>query len=197
MLDATMKEELIVSSGWLHNGVWPWLGGIHGMAHHLFGTMSQAHDLLYAYANHAAPTGTWVEEQQTKDIGKATTGDVSNAEASAIFIYLVRLLLVRERLDDIELLSGVLPEWLLPNAKIELNEIGTDFGLVTLRLTISPDGKSVSLFVAPIHGRGSKGKPIILLRALQQNGFIFENGNPLPEKISGAWGKAIQVSFRK
>lgn len=197
MLDATMKEGLIVSSGWLHNGVWPWLGGIHGMAYQLFGNTSRAHDLLYAYANHAAPTGTWVEEQQIKDIGSATAGDVSNAEASAIFIHLVRLLLVRERLDDLELLSGVPSEWLIPNAKIELNEIWTDFGPVTLRLTISPDGKSASLLVAPIHGRGSKGKPVIFLRQLQKLNFVSENGEPLPEVVNGVWGKPMKVNFKK
>jgi hypothetical protein len=195
MLDASMKEGLIISSGWLHNGVWPWLGGIHGMAHQLFGNTSRAHDLLYAYANHATPTGTWVEEQQTKDIGNATAGDASNAEASAVFIHLVRLLLVRERLDDLELLAGVPAEWLVPNAKIELNEIWTDFGPVTLQLFISPDGGSASLFVAPIDGRASKGKPIVSLQVLQQLGFVFEKGDPLPDQIIGAWGKAMQMRF--
>ncbi len=197
MLDATTKQGRIVSSGWLHNGVWPWLGGIHGMAHLLFGNTNLAHDRLYAYANHAAPTGPWVEEQQTKDIGIATAGDVSNAEASAVFIHLVRLLLVRERLDNLELPSGVPPEWFIPNAKIELNEIWTDFGPVTLRLTISPDGKSASLLVAPIHGRGSKGKPVISLRQMQKLNFVSENGEPLPEVMNGVWSKPMKVNFKK
>jgi hypothetical protein len=197
MLDATTKEGLIVSSGWLHNGVWPWLGGIHAMAHQLFGNTSRAHDLLYAYANHAAPTGPWVEEQQTKDIGNATAGDVSNAEACAVFVHLVRLLWARERLDDLELLPGVPPEWLAPNAKIELNKIWTDFGPVTLRLTISPNGKTGSLVVASPDGRESKGRPIIFLRALQQLGFVFENGAPLPDKLVGTWGKMAKINFTK
>lgn len=197
MLEATMQEGLITSSGWLNNGVWPWLGGIHGIAHEMFDHHERAHDLLYAYANHANPLGTWVEEQQLKAIGTATAGDVSNAEASAIFIHLVRILLCKEKLDDLELLAGVPPEWLIPNAKIELNEVWTDVGPVTLRLTIAADGKSASLFVAPIDGRGSAGKPVIDLRALKRLGFVSTAGEMLPDQISGVWGKPFELNLRK
>jgi len=197
MLDATTKEGLITSSGWLNNGVWPWLGGIHGLTHELYGNHTRAHDLLYAYANHAAPAGTWVEEQHTRDVGTATAGDVSNAEASAVFIHLVRALLVRERLDDLELLAGVPPEWLGPNAKIELNEVWTDFGPVTLRVTIAADGKSATLFVAPIDGRDSAGKPVVDLQVLKKLGFVSVTGATLPDQINGVWGKPIKLNLRR
>jgi len=197
MLDATTKEGLITSSGWLQNGVWPWLGGIHGVAHELFGNHERAHDLLYAYANHAAPVGTWVEEQHTRDTGTATAGDVSNAEASAVFIHLVRVLLIRESLDDLELLAGVPEEWLVPNAKIELNEVWTDFGPVTLRLTMAADGKSATLFVAPIDGNGSAGKPVVVLQALKKLGFVAASGAALSDKLIGAWGKSIKLNLRR
>jgi hypothetical protein len=197
MLDATTKEGLITSSGWLNNGVWPWLGGIHGLAHELYGNHTRAHDLLYAYANHAAPVGTWVEEQHIRDTGTATAGDVSNAEASAVFIHLVRVLLVRERLDDLELLAGVPEEWLVPNAKIELNEIWTDFGPVTMRLSMSSDGKLVSLFIAPIDGRDHQGKPLVFLHALQRLGFVKANGEALPNVLIGEWKKPISMRFKK
>jgi hypothetical protein len=197
MLDATTQEGLITGSGWLNNGVWPWLGGIHGLAHELYGHHTRAHDLLYAYANHAAPVGTWVEEQHTRDIGTATAGDVSNAEASAVFIHLVRALLIRERLDDLELLAGVPPEWLVSNAKIALNEILTDFGPVTLRLTITADGKSATLVVAPIDGRDSAGKPVVVLQALKKLGFVSASGEVLPDKIVGAWKKPMKIYLRK
>jgi hypothetical protein len=197
MLEATMHEGLITSSGWLHNGVWPWLGGIHGIAHELFGNHARAHDLLYAYANHAAPVGTWVEEQHTRDAGNATAGDVSNAEASAVFVHLVRILLVRERLDDLELFAGVPEAWLVPNARIELNAIATDFGPVTLRLTISADGQLATLFVAPIDGRGSAGKPVVVLQALKKLGFVSAAGAALPDKIAGVWKKPMKIYLRK
>ncbi|MCG3117949.1 MAG: hypothetical protein ALAOOOJD_00074 [bacterium] len=197
MLEATTKQGLITSSGWLNNGVWPWLGGIHGIAQELYGQHDRAHDLLYAYANHAAPAGTWVEEQQMKDVGTATTGDVSNAEASAIFIHFVRILLVRERLNDLELLAGVPHHWLVPKAQIAVNEVWTDFGPVTLRLTISPDGKSAAFFVSPIDGRGSKGQPIVFLAGLKKLGFVAANGEALPDKLSGVWGKPIQIDFKR
>ena len=65
----------------------------HGIAHDLAGNASRARELLYAFANHATPTGTWVEEQSLKGKGERTGGDVSDAEASAVFIYHVRRLL--------------------------------------------------------------------------------------------------------
>ena len=197
MLEAVMQEGLITSSGWLNNGVWPWLGGIHGIAQEMFGQHERAQDLLYAYANHANPLGTWVEEQHVKAIGTATAGDVSNAEASAIFIHLVRILLCKEKLDDLELLAGVPAEWLVPSAKIELNGGWTDFGTVTLRLTIAADGNSATLFVAPIDGRGSAGKPVVVLRALKKLGFVSAAGAALPDQITGAWKKSMKFYFRK
>lgn len=197
MLEATRKEGLIASSGWLNNGVWPWLGGIHGIAQELYGRHDRAHDLLYAYANHAAPVGTWVEEQHTRDMGMATAGDVSNAEASAIFIHLVRILLVRENADELELLAGVPVHWLVPKARIELNEVWTDFGPMTLRLTISPDGKAASLFVSAIDGRSSKGKPVVFLAGIKKLGFVAATGEALPDKLSGVWGKSIKIDFKR
>lgn len=197
MLAATMQEGLIVNSGWLNNGVWPWLGGIHGIALEMFDQHERAHDLLYAYANHAAPLGTWVEEQHLKTAGTATAGDASNAEASAIFIHLIRILLCKERCDNLELLAGIPPEWLKPNAKIVLNSVWTDFGPVTLQLTIATDGQTAELFVAPIDGRGSAGKPVIVLQALKKIGFVAITGEPLPEQLPGAWKKAIKLNLRR
>ena len=197
MLDATMKEGLITNSGWLGNGVWPWLGGIHGIAHNLVGNALKANDLLYAVANHASPLGTWVEEQQARDVGTATAGDVSNAEASAVFIHFVRNLIARERLENLELLTGIPPEWLVPDGRIELNNGFTEFGPLTLKLRISSDGKSADLFVSAVDGRGSKGKPVVFLHTLKESGYVFEGGSSLSDVLDVSWGKELRMRFRK
>ena len=197
MLDSTMKEGLITNSGWLANGVWPWLGGVHGIAHNLAGNRSNATDLLYAVANHGSPLGTWVEEQQPRDVGTATAGDVSNAEASAVFVHFVRNVIARERLENLELLTGIPSEWLVPNSRIELNNGFTEFGPVTLKLRTSSDGKSVDLFVSAVDGRGSKGKPVVFLQTLKESGYVLEDGSPLADVLEGSWGKELRLHFRK
>ncbi|MEO8169168.1 MAG: hypothetical protein ABI623_13025, partial [bacterium] len=194
MLDATTKEGLISNSGWMKDGLWPWLGGIHGMAHHLAGNNQKAIDLLYAVANHAAPTGVWVEEQQQKKDGNNTSGDASNAEASAIFIHFVRNLLVREKPDTLEFLSGVPDEWIHRGAVIEVNNGLTEFGPVTMKLQISGDGKRGDLRISGIDGHGKKGYPVVVLSALKRAGFTAANGTPLPDRLVGSWKKAMSLS---
>jgi hypothetical protein len=197
MLDSTLKEGLIANSGWLKDGVWPWLGGVHGIAHSFEGNNKNATDLLYAYANHASALGTWVEEQQTRDVGTSTTGDVSNAEASAVFVHFIRNLIARERLENLEILAGIPPEWLIPGGRIELNNGYTEFGPVTARLAISSDGRSADLFVSAIDGRNSVGKPVIFLQTLREAGYVFENDSPLPDVLEGSWGKEMHARMRK
>lgn len=196
MLDTRVKEGLIANSGWMKDGVWPWLGGVHGMVHHLVGNNQKAVDILYAVANHASPTGVWVEEQQQQKDGTNTSGDASNAEASAIFIHFVRNLLVREKLDTLEFLSGVPDEWIHPGALLEVNNGLTGFGPVNFSARISDDGKSGEIHVSAINGRGTAGRPVVVLAALKRAGFVAADGTPLPERLLGTWRQPIRLSIR-
>jgi hypothetical protein len=197
MLDGTLQEGLVSGSGWVPDGVWSWLGGVHGIAHDLAGNPLRAQELLYAFANHATPTGTWVEEQSLKDKGERTGGDVSDAEASAVFVYHVRRLLVRERLDDLELLAGIPDAWLRPGATTALNRVFTEFGPLSFRVALSPDGSRAELHLSPIDGRGSKGAPVLFLQALKRQGFTFDDGRPLPDKLTWTWGKELSVRCKR
>jgi hypothetical protein len=197
MLDSYLKEGLVASSGWLQNAVWGWLGGVHGMGHNLFGDPKKARDLLYAYANHASPTGVWVEEQELKEIGTRTGGDVADAEASAVFIHFVRDLIVCEHKEDLDLLRGIPEEWLIPNAKIELNAVFTEFGPVTMRLHISAHAKSAQIDVSALDGRGSEGRPRLFLLGFKERGYVFENGDSLPDIYNGKWGAEIHVRLTR
>jgi hypothetical protein len=196
MLDGVTKEGLIANSGWMKDGIWPWLGGVHGMVHHLVGNSQKAIDMLYAVANHASPTGVWVEEQQQKKDGTNTSGDASNAEASAIFIHFVRNLLVREKPDLLELLSGIPDEWIHPGALFEVNHDLTEFGPVTLSARISQDRKSGEIRVSAIDGRGKKGRPVVVLTAFKRAGFVSANGTTLPDRLEGVWEKEIRLLLK-
>jgi hypothetical protein len=195
MLDRVTEEGVIAGSGWMRDGVWPWLGGIHGMAHHWFGNNGKALDLLYSYANHASPAGVWVEEQQPRAVGSRTAGDVNDAEASAVFIHAVRNLLVCERNDNLDLLSGIPAGWLDLGATIELNGVLTEFGTVSLKLSISPDGSSGTIHLSPVDGRGWKGRPILFLNSLKERGYIFRNGNALPDLLPCRWKTPVKLEF--
>src|SRR5690606_10659533 len=73
--ESRSKQGLLAGAGWLQDGLWIWLSGIHGAVQLQEPTSKNAVNTMYAIANHASPTGTWVEEQQPKAIGNRTTGD--------------------------------------------------------------------------------------------------------------------------
>ena len=197
LLDANTKQGLIVSSGWLNNGVWPWLGGVHGITHLLRGNKEKAIDLLYAYANHASPAGTWVEEQLIKEVGNGTTGDVSNAEASAVFVHFVRNLLAQERGNDLELLAGLPETWMKPGATNALQGSFTEFGPVSLALTISDDGSTATFRCSAVDGRESPGRPVVLFGTMKNLGFTFEGGKELPDRWEGSWMKPMEFRLAR
>jgi len=197
MLDASEEEGLVLNSGWLKGGVWPWLGGIDGMAHAMLGDERRAEDLLYAVANHAAPTGIWVEEQQARSYGSGTAGDVSDAEASAVFVSQVRDMIMQERGDTLHLFDAIPGGWLSPGATIALTNAGSLYGPVTATLTIAGDGRSGELSMFPVDGHGSRGEVVLHFGALSRAGYRTETGRLIPESISIPWKEAFHLSFLK
>jgi hypothetical protein len=195
MLDSTQQEGLISGSGWIQDGIWAWLGGVHGIAHDLAGNASRAGELLYAVANHATPTGTWVEEQSVRGKGQRIGGDVSDAEAAATFILQVRRLLVRERIHDLEFLAGIPDAWMRPGSITELNQVCTEFGPVSLRLAISSDGSHADFHLSAIDGRGSTGSPVLFFERLKRLGFTYADGRPLPATLKCQWQKKVTLRF--
>jgi hypothetical protein len=195
MLENYLSQGLIQGSGWMPAGVWPWLGGVFGMAHRRVGDSRRAVELLYAYANHAAPTGVWVEEQLPRATGTATAGDVSDAEASAVFIHLARYLLATERKDGLELLGGVPESWLRPGAVVALRNTLSEFGELTFELRVGQD--SAILTVEPIPGHRAAGGPYLATDALRRAGFTLADGQPLPDRLSWEWQKSHRVELKR
>ncbi len=197
MLQSEKKEGLPVNTGWLKDGLWPFFGTLQAIAHVYQRDDQQATDLLYAIVNHASPLGTWVEEQLPKEAGTRTTGDQSNATASALFIKLVRRMLVLERGNALELLAGVPEGWFKPNAKIELNDVPTLFGRLRFRLSISPDGKLCHVHLDPVGNPKNDGGPVLFLGALKRFGYRAADGTALRDEQKLSWGKEVQLTFTR
>lgn len=197
MLDSRTEEGIIAGSGWLQDGIWAWLGGIHAMAHHRMGHWEKAWGTLQAFADHASPLGTWVEEQQPRNHGTRTTGDASNAEAGAFFVQSVRNLLVCERADTLAFLAGYPQSWLGPGMQTLLRDGGTTMGNASLEVSVSTDGRSATLVLTPpAHGMRT-GVPVLYCHALRDAGFLTPDGKALPELLSLKAGQQTTLKLIK
>ena len=195
MLDTRTSEGLIVSSGWLTDAVWPWLGGTHSLAHQWFGDSQRAEKILYAFANHATTTGTFLEEQLTRDKGIRTSGDASDAEASSLLVDAVRNLIVRDRRGNLEILAGIPDRWIKPGAKIELRGGYTLFGPFNLLVQVAADGNSVVVTGSPVDGRGTDGHVEVNLQTLRNAGYRTTEGALLPDRMEFKWRQPISLRF--
>jgi hypothetical protein len=139
------KEGLPAETGWLPwRGVWSYAASFYAHVWLYAGRPDKAVDYLYAFANHAAPTRVWREEQSYIDsqLGQFI-GDMPHNWASVEFIRLVRHLLVFEREDQLELLPGLPASWLVNDQPIRLVRTPTRFGPVTLDLQITGSDTAV------------------------------------------------------
>ncbi|MGA2018067.1 MAG: hypothetical protein ABSH26_14050, partial [Opitutaceae bacterium] len=108
--------------------------------------------VLYAYANHAAPTLVWREEQSLRGQPFKKVGDMPHNWASAEFIRLVVHLIEIDRGSELHLLEGMPSEWALPGQTTSLNGIATPFGRLTMQFRVSKDGRSARLSIEPLQG---------------------------------------------
>jgi hypothetical protein len=150
LLDLIDDEEGIpAATGWLpYEAVWNYAASFYAHVWLYAGRPDKAVDYLYAFANHAAPTRVWREEQSfVHSQHDQKVGDMPHNWASAEFIRLVRHLLVFERGDTLELLPGLPREWCMPGRPIRLEWTPTRFGPVSLTVEVGTDGR-VSMDVA-------------------------------------------------
>lgn len=143
LMDLVDDEEGIpTTTGWLpYRAVWNYHASFAAHVWLYAGRPDKAVDYLYAFANHAAPTRVWREEQSLKSSHNGQLiGDMPHNWASAEFIRLVRHLLVFERGESLELLPGLPAEWVYPGAVTELQRTPTRFGPVSLRMEVGEAG---------------------------------------------------------
>ena len=196
LLKTVEVQELVLDSGWLKGGVWPGFAVLRGLAYLWKGEIKESQRLLYAYANHASPTYVWVEEQMPKDQGVKTAGDCPHTNANSQIIRYVRYLLVLERGNKMELLRGLPEQWLYPGAVLNLNNIPTEFGRLTLNLEIDKTGNSGSVSVITEKSE-AKTEIQLYLGQLRNLGFKQKNGEDLPLIRGENWGNIINLEFIK
>lgn len=150
MLKATLKEGMVYGSGWDEHGIWTYLSSFFAHALLWKGDEAGVVEQLYAFANHAAPTLAWREEQTLKGQPFSPTGDMPHNWASAEFIRLVIHMIELDRGKELHVLEALPGTWLKPNAVTSLSKVATPFGPLTLNLTVAPDGKTAKLHVEPL-----------------------------------------------
>lgn len=187
--DSRLSQGLLESAGWLSGGLWHWLSAMHGSIQLEHGWREQGIATLYALSNHAAPTGTWVEEQLPEHLGNRTTGDVSNSQSSAAYYMLVRDLVAIDTRDGITLFRGVPVHWIAPGKSITLSNSYTNVGPLNLELSTSQDGSSLTITFDTQDGNGSV---TIDPAVLEEAGFKTD-GRPMTHRL----GTKVEMTFTK
>jgi len=150
MLESTEREGMVYGTGWDPHGIWNYFASFYGHAWLWLGRGRKAAEVLYAFANHAAPTLVWREEQALKGHRFRKVGDMPHNWASAEFIRLTVHLLELDRGRELHLFEGLPQEWIQPGKTLRLNGIATPFGPLRLTLQVSSDGQSAFLSLDPL-----------------------------------------------
>lgn len=143
MMDAMDDEEgLPINTGWMGNtALWPYGGMFDALVWLYIGRGDKTADYLYAFANHAAPARVWREEQSLRSTNSTEMiGDMPHNWGSAMFIFVIRNMLVMEKKDQLYLLTGMPEEWLPEkDAPLVLEKTPTRYGSITLRMEKADD----------------------------------------------------------
>lgn len=128
------EEGVPAETGWTgYAGLWNYYASFAAHVWLYAGRPDKAAEYLYGFANHAAPTRVWREEQSLRSTGNGRfSGDMPHNWASAEFVRLVRNLLVFERGGTLELLPGLPAAWVAGPVRVERTP--TRFGRVSVRL---------------------------------------------------------------
>ncbi|SPE52483.1 exported hypothetical protein [Verrucomicrobia bacterium] len=150
MLESTEREGMVYGTGWDATGIWNYFASFYGHAWLWQGNGKKAAQILLAFANHAAPTLVWREEQSLRGEPFKKVGDMPHNWASAEFIRLTIHLLELDRGDELHLLEGLPTEWTGPGMVTRLRGVATPFGPLDLALRIDKKGKRGTLSVKPL-----------------------------------------------
>lgn len=197
MLTSETREGLAPNTGWLADGLWPFFSTLQAITHVYQRQYAQAESLLYAVSNHASPLATWFEEQLPRDVGQKVTGDGSNATASALYVKLIRRMLMIEREDTLELFAAVPAWWYRPGATVAVNGAPSLFGPVTASVRISPDGVTGAASVTTPGSPRERGVTVLSLGPLRAQGYRASDGSSLPDVLVARPGQTAKITFTK
>jgi hypothetical protein len=150
MLRATKVEGMVFDTGWIKDGIWTYFASFYGHAVLWMGHGDEAAQVLYDFANHAAPTRVWREEQKPVGKPQEEVGDMPHNWASAEFIRLAAHLLELDRGDELHLLEGMPAQWLKAGMVTRLNGVLTPFGPLWLTVRADRQGKTAALELKPL-----------------------------------------------
>ena len=150
MLKATEREGMVFGTGWDATGIWNYFASFYGHAWLWQGNGRKAAEVLYSYANHAAPVLVWREEQSLKGQRYNKVGDMPHNWASAEFIRLAVHLIALDRNDELHLFEGLPAAWVQPSLVTKIDGLVTPFGKLTMQLRVANDGRTAHLHVEPL-----------------------------------------------
>ena len=108
MLEATEREGMVYGTGWDATGIWNYFASFYGHAWLWQGNGRKAAQILYAFANHAAPRArSGARNNRSRGEPFKKVGDMPHNWASAEFIRLTVHLLALDRGDELHLLEGM------------------------------------------------------------------------------------------
>lgn len=194
LLESVEKQGLPVSMGWMPGGNWAGMGMFYAFQPLILNRPAKTADILYAAANHASPLGTWVEEQSLVGAPVKLAGDQPHCFAAAMFPQLTGSMLAYERMNVVHLLGAVPEEWLRAGSVNRLDGWRTAAGEVTLALTVSADGRTATLDVAPIQRSGRPIQIVLHTASLRAAGFLVAGEG---ETIPVPAGQRFQQTFTR
>jgi len=150
MLEATEREGMVYGTGWDPTGIWNYFASFYGHAWLWQGNGRKASQVLTAFANHAAPTLVWREEQSLKGEPFKKVGDMPHNWASAEFIRLTVHLLALDRGNELHLLEGLPSAWLRAGMVTRLDGIATPFGPLFMTVKTDRSARSATLNLKPL-----------------------------------------------
>src|ERR1035437_9943111 len=150
MLEATEREGMVFGTGWDAAGLWTYFASFYAHAWLWQGDGRKAAQILYAFANHAAPVLDWREEQSLRGEKFRKVGDMPHNWASAEFIRLTVHLLALDRRDELHLFEGLPVEWTKPGMVTRLNGVATPFGPLDMTVQTDKKGAKATVSVKPL-----------------------------------------------
>lgn len=176
MLDANQREGLIYGTGWIPDGIWNYAASFYGHAHLWLGHGRKAAATLYAFGNHASPLLCWREEQNVVGDAPHFVGDMPHNWGSAEFIRMVRHLVILERGDALHLFEGLPTAWTRPGSRLEMRDVPTSFGAVSVKMEVSQQGDAARIVVDPPR-RAKDVKLVVHLEGFEKPiGSVKANG---------------------
>ena len=145
MLTDHRVQGLVISTGWMTDGLWTYFSSFYSHAMQWLGQPQGIPQLLYDYANHASPTMVWREEQKPNGKGNEEVGDMPHNWASAEFVRMVVHMIQLDRGKELHLLEALPKQWAKAGAVTRLNGIRTPFGKINFSFTVNTKGDAADM----------------------------------------------------